>query len=347
MVPLAGHGNHVDHRCRRAAAVNGGKRLCELLQAGGGFSVLPLPSQALDFGIECGGEPCAPLVVAGWRNAAFARSPHQVVAERPVEGTLRLWHEVARHRGRGVGEVFRLGKQVNEHLLGAGRVEVHDGGDVPAGVAHAAAIAERSMVAGRARGPAAAHPLDVGADERHEVRHVFGFSDLCNRRGQVGLLLAVEVVLAEHEIDAAFQVGAEACLQVVVGDAQRFHVRPGDPAEKVRRDFDVERVAAGDGREDAGRGDVVGKAAEHGFELVHHLPLEFVPHAGFRIHLAPQLAQLRKYARRKIGVRACGDDGNHAAEVLVLEVFGLEALQVFLDEALGNGGRERQPVSCP
>ena len=121
--------------------------------------------------------------------------PHQVVPEPPIEGTLRLWQEVSRHRDRGVGGVFWLGKQVNEDLLGSGRIEVHDGGDVPSGVAHAAAIAERSTVASRSCGPASAHPLDVGADECHQVRHVFGFSDLCNRRRQIGFLLTVEVIL--------------------------------------------------------------------------------------------------------------------------------------------------------
>ena len=116
---------------------------------------------------------------------------------------------------------------------------MHDGGDVPTGVAHAAAITERAAVTGRARGPSTAHPLDVGADKRHQVRHVFGFSNLCNRRGQVGLFLAVEVVTAQDDIDAAFQVRAHACLQVVVRAAQRFHVRPGDPTQKVCRDLDV------------------------------------------------------------------------------------------------------------
>ncbi len=107
---------------------------------------------------------------------------------------------------------------------------MHDGRDVPASVAHGATIGERSAVTGCTRGPAAAYPLDVGADELHQVCHVFGLSDLGNRRGQVGFLLAVEVVLAQDDIDATFQVGAKARLQVVVGDAQRFHVGPGDPA---------------------------------------------------------------------------------------------------------------------
>ena len=112
---------------------------------------------------------------------------------------------------------------------------MHDGSDVPAGLVHATAIAERSSIADGERGPAAAHPLDVRVEEGHQIRDIFGFSDLCDRRGQVGFLLAVEVVLAEHKIDAAFKVRAETRLQVIVGDAQRFHVRPGDSTEKARR----------------------------------------------------------------------------------------------------------------
>ena len=100
-----------------------------------------------------------------------------------MEGTIPLWHEVARHRGRGVGGVFWLGKQVTEHLRGSGRIKVNDGGDVPKGVAHAATIADRSTVAGRSRGPGLGRILSMSARMSvTRVHHVFGFSYLCNRR---------------------------------------------------------------------------------------------------------------------------------------------------------------------
>ena len=103
LVPLAGHGYDVEHDCRRTAAVNGGKRRRESFQEEDGSPIFILLSQAFDFGFECGDQPCASLVVAGWRSTAFARSPHQVVAERRVEGTLRLRYVVERHRSRDVG----------------------------------------------------------------------------------------------------------------------------------------------------------------------------------------------------------------------------------------------------
>ena len=54
-------------------------------------------------------------------------------------------------------------------------------GDDMRKLAHVATVAERSKITGGARGAAAAHPLNVRADECHEIRQVFGFSDLCDR----------------------------------------------------------------------------------------------------------------------------------------------------------------------
>ena len=142
LVPLAGHGNFVEHRSRRTAPVNCGERICEIFRAGARAPVLVLPSHAFNLGFEGNGEPFTPLVLARPGSPPFTSGPHQVVPELPIEGTLRHWHEVARHRCRGVRAVFRLGKQVNEHLLG-GRIEVHDGVDVPTCVAHAGATTEK------------------------------------------------------------------------------------------------------------------------------------------------------------------------------------------------------------
>ncbi|MNV69242.1 hypothetical protein D3C71_1621440 [compost metagenome] len=130
----------------------------------------------------------------------------------------------------------------------------------------------------------------------------------------------------QDDIDATFQVCAKVCLQVFIGDAQRLHVRSGDPAQKAGCDFYIERISVGDGRENASRCDVVGKGAEHSFHLAYFLPLEFVSGVRLCIHPAPQFAQRRKHTRRKISVCASSNNGNHAAEVLVLEVFGFSAL---------------------
>ena len=160
---------------------------------------------------------------------------------------------------------------------------------------------------------------------------------------RLAFLLAIEVVLTKHESHAALQVRTESFPQIVVGDPQRLHVGSGDPAEEVCRDLDVERVAARHGPEDACRGDVVGKMTKYCRQLCHHLPLEFVLLAWSRIHPAPELAHLREHPRRKGWVRPGSDHRNHAVIVRASEVFGLQAVQVGLDEVFRNNGYEGEP----
>ena len=54
----------------------------------------------------------------------------------------------------------------------------------------------------------------------------------------MSFFFVVEVVLAEHKIDAVFQERTEACLQVDISDAKWFHVGPGYPIYKIHRNFD-------------------------------------------------------------------------------------------------------------
>ena len=147
-----------------------------------------------------------------------------------MEGTVGLSHKVASHRCGSAGGVFRLAKQVDEHVVGARLIEVPDSGDVPDGLAHVGAIGNRVCPSPAAQcGATSAQPFDVGADERHQVRHVFGSTDLRDRRRQVGFLLPIEVVETEHEIDAALEVRAEAFPHIVVGDPSGVPFRFGRP----------------------------------------------------------------------------------------------------------------------
>ena len=66
-------------------------------------------------------------------------------------------------------------------LLGTRGVELHNGRDVPAGIAHGAAVAERAAVSRGLGRPAAPHPFDIRAYQPHEVGHVFGVAELCDR----------------------------------------------------------------------------------------------------------------------------------------------------------------------
>ena len=69
-----------------------------------------------------------------------------------------------------------------------------------------------------------------------------------------------------------------------------------------------------------------------------------MPLSALRIDLQLEFAQLCSSAGRNLCICARGDHGDHSITLGVLEVFGLEALQAFLDHVFGNGGCEWQPV---
>ena len=142
-----------------------------------------------------------------------------------MEATSLLWHEVTRQCSRGIRGVFLFREQVNENLISAGWVQLHDSTDMPSCVAPARAVPQGPAIARSKRFPSSPHALDICPNERSQLFHVLRHPDLCNGRSEFRFLFAVEVVLAKHDPDTALQVSAESFPKVIVDDADRLLAR--------------------------------------------------------------------------------------------------------------------------